>query len=291
MRLTLSVYAIAVALMLPMFASCNKKAKSERRVVAVSIPPQAEILKNITGDSIDIITLLSTDSNPESFEPSTSNFVALNDAAVYFTVGTLPFEKSIASSLSPSVDVIDTSSDIHLLHGTHGNCTHHHHGNEPDAADSDPHIWTSIPNAIAIAKTMSYALSSKYPSLEQYFNKNTENYISHLDSLHQSIASKLQATESGSFLVWHPSLSYFARDYGLKQIAVGSDNKEMSVSQLSAKIKEVIESGIATMVLQDNYDSRTTENIVKELSLKTVNFNPMDGDWESQIEKIANAIE
>ena len=56
--------------------------------------------------------------------------------------------------------------------------------------------------------------------------------------------SRAYGKRGSSFLVWHPSLSYFARDYGLHQIALGgAEHKEVSIPALREAIEEARGSG------------------------------------------------
>ena len=59
--------------------------------------------------------------------------------------------------------------------------------------------------------------------------------IQHTDSL---IRRQLSAPKSAkAFMIYHPALSYFARDYGLHQISIEEGGKEPS----PAHLKELIE--------------------------------------------------
>ena len=42
---------------------------------------------------------------------------------------------------------------------------------------------------------------------------------------HGALDSILRPCRGASFVVWHPSLSYFARDYGLHQIALSPEGR------------------------------------------------------------------
>ena len=58
-----------------------------------------------------------------------------------------------------------------------------------------------------------------------------------LDSIDNAITARLAPHKGDSFIVWHPSLSYFARDYGLNQVVVGgSEHKESSIADLKESI-------------------------------------------------------
>ena len=100
----------------------------------------------------------------------------------------------------------------------------------------EPHIWNSARNASAIARNI-------YAALSELDSANEPYYKHRLDSLQQIIAQtdtevrdRLQNADT-TFLIYHPALSYFARDYGLKQISIEERGKEPS----PAHLKELIE--------------------------------------------------
>ncbi len=112
--------------------------------------------------------------------------------------------------------------------------------------------------------------------------------ISHLDSLDQSLNDKVKDTKA--FAIWHPSLSYFARDYGLNQIAVGHESKEMPAKRL----KEVIDSAkchnVKILFYQKEYDSRQVESLSNAMGSRLVEIDPMAYDWENELIKIADEL-
>ena len=105
-----------------------------------------------------------------------------------------------------------------------------------------------------------------------------------------TVASQMQANPAKAFAVWHPSLSYFARDYGLEQIAVGFENKEASPAHLAEVIEEAKEDGVRVLVVQAQYDTRQTESLNKALGARLVSFNPLDSDPVKSLLDIADEL-
>lgn len=271
-------------------ASCNKNNSRSQLSLAVSIPPQAALLSELTGDSIKIVTAVRSDANPESWEPSVADFASLNNASIYFSTGRFPFEKSIEKSLQSNIKFVDTSDGMELLYGTHGNCAHHHEDNHQHNDEADPHVWTSISNMRIMAGTMTDELKRIDPQYSAKYDNNLRILNIKLDSIENYVKQKLNNSQNKSFIIWHPSLSYYAHDFGLHQISIGSDNKEPSVNQLRNQIETADASRCHIMFFQSNYDSRQAENVAKQLDLLPIDINPMDADWENQIKIITDAI-
>lgn len=272
--------------------SCGSHTSPSRgaMTLAVSLPPQKAVLDYLTSDSLDVVTVISADANPESWEPSMNDFVKFNNAAVLFTTGQFSFESTVASSLDKAVRVVDSCDGIDMIYGTHD----HPHSADPheghDGATADPHVWTSTANLRVMASNMASVLSDIDPDYSEKYRRNLSLFNQRLDSIDASVTERLKDAPSRSFLIWHPSLSYFARDYGLDQIPLGEENKEVSVTQMREKIDLAHASGCSTMFIQSNYDARQAGNVASQLGLEPVPINPVDYDWESQFNIIIDAI-
>lgn len=277
--------ATAVGMLLGL-SGCHQRDTTAGISIAVSLPPQASLLREITGDSVEIVTLMQADANPEAFEVTVNDMRAVNDAAVYLKAGNLPFEETLVKRIgesNPGLHFVDTSAGVSLMHGTHSHGNHSH-----DVAD--PHTWTSVPNLKIIAANMLAAVCEADPDRKDYYTANYNRLAARLDSIDASIASRIGNAASRSFLIWHPSLSYFARDYGLEQIPVGQDNKEMTPGQMRDTHRRAVDEGVKVMFIQQNFDARQAQTLAEELGLTIVQINPLDGDYLKQFNIIADAI-
>lgn len=266
--------------------SCKSDEPTMRKSIAVSLPPHAAILSEITCDSIDVVTLMHSNANPESFEVTVNDIRAVSDADVYIKAGNLHFEQSLTERIgqsNPDLHFIDASEGIDLIYGTHS------HGNHVHAV-ADPHTWTSVPNIKIIAANMLAAVIDIDSANESFYTSNFNRLAARLDSIDSVLSSKLSNADSKAFLIWHPSLSYFARDYGLSQIAIGQDNKEMTPGQVRDTHNSAIEAGVKVMFIQQNFDARQAENIANELGVKVVQINPLDSDFLHQFNILADAL-
>ena len=100
----------------------------------------------------------------------------------------------------------------------------------------------------------------------------------------------LEPKRGSAFLVWHPSLSYFANDYGLRQISIEYEGKEVPINMLKEKIDTAKASGAKVLFIQQEFDSSQAETLNEEIGAKIVRINPMNYNWVEEMEDIANAI-
>lgn len=104
------------------------------------------------------------------------------------------------------------------------------------------------------------------------------------------IASRLAPAKGKAFLVWHPSLSYFARDYGLRQIAIGQEHKESSISGLTNLLKSARSENAVCFFSQKELDSRQAQMVDEALGLKPVDISTLSPEIESTLLQAADAI-
>lgn len=261
-------------------------AADRRPLVTVSLPPQAWMLRQIAGDSIDINVLLTSGANPETYEPGVGVMRRAAASDLVMLSGNIGFEGSLADKLgrnNPGLRFVDTSRGIEPVYGTH---SHGDHGHEA----ADPHTWTSVRNARVIVGNMLDALVQVDSANTAYYTSRADALRHRLDSIDAAVEARLADAPSRTFMVWHPSLSYLARDYGLQQVTVGSEGRESSVADIRSIIETARRTGAAVLFIQADYDSRQAATLSSQTGARVVTINPLDPDWESQINLIVDAI-
>ena len=91
-------------------------------------------------------------------------------------------------------------------------------------------------------------------------------------------------------MVWHPPLSYIARDYGLHQVALGAEGKDFSAAGLKAAIDRARAAGSRVFFVQRGLDSRQAAGVCREAGAAIVEIDPMSYNWQSQLKTIADEI-
>ncbi len=292
----LSLSACVTSMLVLGLTGCgNKKNEDKRPVLAVSVEPQRYLLDKLVGDNFRIITVLPNGENPETFDPSPSKRIAVENADVYFTTGHLIFETNLKLSSNEDVLFVNTSDSITPIYGTH-TCHNHHrrflqHANEHvDEREADPHVWVSLRNAGKMSKVMAETLKKLDPENASEYDRRAKALQAQLDSLDKDFTTRLDDAGNPAFMVWHPSLSYFARDYGLEQVAVNSETKEVSVNQLRSAIDEALSDSVNIFFYQNDLDSRQAEALSTGAGCKRVPINTAVYEWVDELKKIVNEL-
>lgn len=270
-------------------SGCGSGQTDDRAAIAVSFEPQAWMLRQIAGDDFEIVTLLPAGSDPETYQPSISTMKGLGKAEAFFTLGTDGFEKSLASNIAsnfPELKIVDCTDGVDKIIGTHGH--HAHDGHAHDGEEFDPHMLSSIRNSIMIADNMTRYLSVIHPEKADIYRKSGDSLMARLQAMDDSISNMDIA--GTSFAIRHPSLSYFARDYGLSQIALQADGKEASPLQLRKQMEKITDSGTKVFVMEKEHSSPGDEETAKQLGLKTMEVSLNSAEWLDDLMKTANEI-
>ena len=279
------------ALLLISLSACNPKAPShpEKPVVSVSILPQQYFIERLAGDLVVVNVMIPPGASPATYEPTVSQLHRIDRTAVYMKIGYLGFERSWMEkilSANPSMQVVDLSRGIELIRGIEPADHHHDH----DHRGTDPHIWMSARNARVIASNMFEPLCELLPGETEMLASNLSQLVLELDSLDQVITDMLSEMEHRNFMIYHPALSYFARDYNLLQLPLELEGKTPSPAHMKQMTALGKEHHIAAIFLQWQFDQKNSETLANEIGAEIIQINPLDPDWNSQMLFIASQL-
>ena len=258
-------------------------------VITVSILPQRYLLQKISGGSYDINVMIPPGASPATYDPSPGQMQQLSKSEAYFMTGHLVFEnvwiKKIAS-VNKSMPVFDLSSGIELIQGEH-----HHNNKVSKRINTDPHIWLSPKAAKIMCHNIYIALKEINPADSLVYKQNYYNILVELDSTDREIKKLLSALDNRKFFIYHPALTYFARDYELHQIPVEQEGKPPSPFHLKQLINLAEKENIRTIFIQEQFDVENAEVLAKEIDGKIIKINPLDEDLLNQMKYIASQLQ
>ena len=182
-------------------SSCKRETSNTKPTITVSLEPQKFFLDKIVGDSIEVVCLLQNGANPENYEPSVNDLMAIENSVAYIKMGNVGFEQVLIEKISQnkSIPIYNCSKDITLIMGTHDCCEHHNHEHGDECSEeqhhhessADPHTWTSIKNAKIIARNMLDVVVKVDSANANFYTSNYNNLISALDSLDNYATTQL----------------------------------------------------------------------------------------------------
>lgn len=256
----------------------------EKITVAVSIVPQEAFVKAVSGDLINIVTMIPPGNSPANYQPTPKEMTNLSESKIYFSIG-VPTEKA---NILDKADEFNKDIKIVALDKIVGEEYPDRYFGEEDEHDHDeelerdvhedgrdPHIWLSPKRVIVMIEAIKDELIEIDRDNKDIYEKNAEIYISKLVEVDKEIEAKLKGIDQKSFIIYHPTFGYFADDYGLKMITIEKDGKETTAKNLQNVIDFAKNENIKYVFYQEEFDSKQAETVAKEINGETIKVSPL----------------
>ena len=246
---------------------------SDRIVVVVSIEPQRWLVEQIGGQGVVVTVLVEPGESPETYQPTDAQVTRLMRADLYLSIG-VPFERGPwfeAMTSTGGVRLVDSRQGIDLLSG-------------------DPHIWLS-PRLLAIqARTVAGALSRLDPAHRTVYQTRSTTLEERLAELDQRLEEQLAPFSGRTFLVLHPSWTYFARDYELVQLAIEVEGHEPSDRELTLLQDRARQTRATTVFVQPQFKGRGVRVFAKAIGGRVEILDPLAADVVTNLESTADKL-
>ncbi|MDN5346587.1 MAG: zinc transport system substrate-binding protein [Clostridia bacterium] len=242
--------------------------KSTIKVVA-TIPPLADITRQIGGNLVEITTLLPPGSSPHSFEPVPEQVKSLAQADLLIQIGAgLDDWAGRLSQDDKKIKRIILTQGLRLLEekvGTYGHA-------------ENPHIWLD-PVIVRdhIAPEIKKALAELAPPEETYFEANLNKFQMELTQLDNDIKRSLSRAKQKNFIAFHPAWSYFAARYGLKEVGVIQEvpEQEPAPRQLANLIALAKTANNPPILLEPQFNPKIGQLLAAEYEGRVFTLDPL----------------
>jgi zinc transport system substrate-binding protein len=278
----------SLRILLLLILTCTQADASPLIKIFVSTLPQQYFFEQIGADKIEVSVMVGPGQSPTTYDPTSKQIAELSSADLYQQIG-VPFERVWLRrfmSMNPGLKIIDTQDGIRLLPMESAG-PDHGAGKGMAQQIMDPHTWLSPPLVMVQARNILAALSRACPGRADQFERNYQAFlveIAALDMKLMNIFLRLKAAgRQPVFLVFHPSWGYFARAYGLRQMAIETRGREPKPAELAALIKEAARVHIDIVLVQPQFSSKSAESVAATLGAGIVSADPLAYDWEKNL--------
>ncbi len=266
------------------FVACQTvKKPAGKDVIIVSILPQKYFIERIAGDVVDVSVLIPPGASPATYSLLPSQLKEIANSEAWFTMKHIGFELSWTDKImatNEEMKVFNLSEGIDLIAAEE-----HVHDDHVHFSGVDPHFWMAPQEIQIIAKNTLDALIKMYPEQKKIFTENYEQLKSEVDEVDQYISQVLSGVNQKSFLVFHPALTYFARQYGLEQLAIENMGKEPSPKHMQEVLQFAKENDIKFIFIQKEFDRANAQIIADEIDGSVIQINPLNYDWVAQMKE------
>jgi zinc transport system substrate-binding protein len=283
-----------VMLLLPLLSACRPAApaaEAGRIRVAVSVPPQAYFVERIGGPRVEVAVMIPPGYSHVDYPLTPRQVVALSRARLYVAVGHPAFEferARIAPLLAelPGVEVVDMSRGMRLIAGEGEGSEHDGHAH----ASGDPHVWVAPETVAVAARNIAAALAHIDPAHAAEYRANLRRFEADVAALDRDIRSRLEPERGSPFMVYHPTWGYFAREYGLRQVAIEAEGKEPSAARLIRLIDEAKRQRVKVVFVQGGFPRKSAQVIADAVGGRVLVADPQERDWLGNLRRVTREL-
>jgi ABC-type Zn uptake system ZnuABC Zn-binding protein ZnuA len=194
----------------------------------------ADMIKNITGDKSDVVSIVNIGGDPHIYEAVPSDVDKIRKGDLIFING-LKFEEWIAKIIFNS----GSKAPIYTLTERMEAITSEDH---PDSFD--PHAWMSAQNGLIYAENIYNALVQNFPQYSSIFKANYSRYVDELEDIDTYIKNKINSIPQGQriLITTHDAFRYYGNAYGItihamQGISTESDIQTSDMKRITSLIK------------------------------------------------------
>ena len=283
--------AIALGLMTLLGASGSVQAADKSKAVA-SFSILGEMVKQVGGDRVEIITLVGPDGDAHVYEPTPADAKNLAAANILFVNG-LGFEGWM--------DRLEKSSGFRGKTVVASTGVKSRQMVEDDKTITDPHAWQSLANGKLYVANIRDRLIAVDPDGKATYEANAAKYLDEIaneESVVKQTLAKLPESRR-KIISSHDAFGYFGAAYGLQVIAPEgvSTESEASAKDVAKIIRQIKKENIPAVFLENITDHRLLDQIAKETGAKiggtlyTDALSPPSGPAGTYLDMFRNNIE
>jgi ABC-type Zn uptake system ZnuABC Zn-binding protein ZnuA len=256
--------------------------RSGKLKVVATFSVLGDLVHNVAGDQVDLVTLVGPDSDTHTFDPAPTDGVALAKADVIIenVAGLEPWLDGLYKSSQSKARRVVVSKGLKLIEADEEEHKHEKKTPANGAADHkhedmDPHVWHDVQNAIHIVEVVRDRLAELDQANAEKYKASAAAYLQQLKELDGWVvqtAATLPASER-KLVTSHGTFGYFARRYGFQVLGSGLESVSTEASDPSAaqfaKLCEAIRAAKVPAIFAENVQNpKLMERLAKEAGVR-----------------------
>jgi len=275
----LLVFFISAAAQATKPAEKTPSVNTDPLTVVATIRPVHSLLSSITQGVTTPVLLLDQTASVHHYSLLPSQRSTLNHADLIFWIGAAleGFLPRVLNSLPRQVKVIELieAKNIRSLQprGSVDEHAGHAHGHHNE--NIDPHLWLSIDNAMAMAQSMTTALSKADPANKAIYQTNLKKLIKRLQ---QTKNKTLQEFKNANFnyLVYHDAYQYFENMIKVKPLsAISNDEENAPGIRHLTQVNQLISKHKINCLIYNSYKLPAIVNNLIDQNITKIQIDPL----------------
>ncbi len=232
--------------------------------VVASFSILADMVMAVGGDKVQVQSLVGPDADAHAYQPTPvdAKAVAAADVVVVNGLGFEGWMGRLIKSSASKASVVTASAGIKAIK------TGKSHGHGHAHSGADPHAWQDLARGQMYVKTIAAALAKADAANAAVYQANAERYGAELAQLDAWVKSELGTVPAAKrkVITTHDAFSYFAEAYGVAFLSpVGvSTEKEPSAKDVARLVRQVKDTGVKAIFVENMTDPRLVEQLAKE---------------------------
>ena len=241
---------------------------TERIKVVATFSVIGDMVANVAGDKVDLVTLVGPAGDTELFKPSLADGKSVAEAKIVFMNDLNdefePWLEPLLKQVKFSGAKIVVSRGVKTFTSTEERAPRNKSGEE----EIDQHAWLDPKNAVIYVRNIAAALVKGDPTNASDYRLRADAYIKELQALDAWAKAEIAALPAAKrrFLASHDSLQYLAKAYGITLLSINgwTNNSEPSAADLARLAKQVRQERIHALFLDSITDPRAMQQVAKE---------------------------
>lgn len=241
---------------------------AERIKVVATFSVIGDMVTNVAGDRVDLVTLVGPGGDTELFKPSMADgksvaeakIVLMNDLNDEFEPWLEPLLKQVKFS----------GTKIVVSRGAKTFTSNEERAPRSKSAEEeiDQHAWLDPKNGVIYVRNIVAALAKSDPANAVEYRARAAAYIKELQALDAWAKAEIAALPLAKrrVLASHDSLQYLAKAYGITLLSINgwTNNSEPSAAELARLAQQIRRENIHALFLDSITDPRAMQQIAKE---------------------------
>ena len=259
-----------ILLLLLIATACTPAASSADNksgpVILASTTFLADIAQNVTGERVQIQSLLPIGVDPHAYQPSPADVAKIAESNILIVNG-LEYEHFLEALLENAGGermVIETSAGLRPRE-------------DPELERGvDPHMWLDPNLVLTYVENIRDGLVEADPDGADVYRSNAEDYIAQLQDLDEWIVDQVNSIpeEKRLLVTNHEAFGYFADRYGFTVIGTVipsmSTNAAPSAKEMAGLIEQIKSTGAPAIFLGEVENPILAQQIADETGVKVV---------------------
>jgi zinc/manganese transport system substrate-binding protein len=236
---------------------------ADKLSVAASFSILGDMVKQVGGDRVDVITFVGPNGDAHVYEPTPGDIKALAASKILFIngLGLEGWMTRLENSSGFKGTVVVATKGVNPRQMI-----------DDEKKITDPHAWQSLANGKIYVANIRDALIAADPEGKTTYEANAGKFldgITQMDAHVKDTIAKL-APDRRKIITTHDAFGYFGAAYGMQFIAPEgvSTESEASAKDVAKIIRQIKADKIPAVFLENVTDSRLLDQIAKETGAK-----------------------